>query len=461
MTAQTQLKQRPKTRGAIEILVLLFGACVARADLQLEFESTVKTTPHQQASDPPHTQPQQPETETTPLHLTLGEGYFSFQDDQRQQICDFSKRVIYDIHLKAGTYTERSLYSDVGFRVYELKNRMMIGEVLDIAEAAKSQKISYGRVLVEHLFSLPAEGDPVALTPDQNDTQTVYAWQGKPLAQISRDVVEVDPTHRDAFIRFLRYFSQGHPQILEHLNALTGIPSQLTVTQHNMGRIQSKSLTYRSHKVTPSQPYNLEGLEETQPKGDLTQLLAQAPPAGPDAINHAAQQVLADADAAFTNGQHLDAMLAYLEYTLMTGQDMHDWLEPKRDQLVADPHVVTLMSALKAKSKNGAKQTIQALSQLKETAQSHEHVLLIFEANTHTSLGHPGKSIPLFHQALLANPLIVGAWKDLGDLYRITYQMPDAWRCWDHARTILPTHRMLTDLNHFEDWLVANHPGFF
>lgn len=63
--------------------------------------------------------------------------------------------------------------------------------------------------------------------------------------------------------------------------------------------------------------------------------------------------------------------------------------------------------------------------------------------------------------ALTANPYIVGAWKDLGDLYFNEYNTRDAWRCWDLARELLPTHGLLKTVGEFEQNLLNTYPEFF
>jgi hypothetical protein len=55
------------------------------------------------------------------------------------------------------------------------------------------------------------------------------------------------------------------------------------------------------------------------------------------------------------------------------------------------------------------------------------------EANHRARLKQPKEAERLFMEALQANPVLAGAYKDLGDLLLMQYDSPRAWRCWDTA----------------------------
>ena len=58
----------------------------------------------------------------------------------RRVVIDFAARRKYVIDSKAATYSDWSLYSDAGFRVYEIMNRAYLARVLEAARLDKAQK---------------------------------------------------------------------------------------------------------------------------------------------------------------------------------------------------------------------------------------------------------------------------------------------------------------------------------
>jgi len=83
------------------------------------------------------------------------------------------------------------------------------------------------------------------------------------------------------------------------------------------------------------------------------------------------------------------------------------------------------------------------LQELENKSKHKIHVIKIFQANAQSDLGDTLKAKELFGEALKDNPHITGAYKDLGGLYFNEYNAVLAWRCWDVARKILPSHNML------------------
>ena len=57
--------------------------------------------------------------------------------------------------------------------------------------------------------------------------------------------------------------------------------------------------------------------------------------------------------------------------------------------------------------------------------------------------------------------MIVGAWKDLGDLYYQSYNPQAAWACWAAARSLNPKHNLLITVTEFETKLKTENPEFF
>jgi hypothetical protein len=73
----------------------------------------------------------------------------------------------------------------------------------------------------------------------------------------------------------------------------------------------------------------------------------------------------------------------------------------------------------------------------------------------------PAEAKAALTKVLEANARVTGAWKDLGDLFCPAYDFTRAWLCWQRARSIAPTHRLLEDVAARERKLEANHPEYF
>lgn len=57
--------------------------------------------------------------------------------------------------------------------------------------------------------------------------------------------------------------------------------------------------------------------------------------------------------------------------------------------------------------------------------------------------------------------MLAGAYKDLGDLLRMQYDSPRAWRCWDTGRRLALGFVNFEAVNKFEASMVAQHPEYF
>jgi tetratricopeptide (TPR) repeat protein len=76
-------------------------------------------------------------------------------------------------------------------------------------------------------------------------------------------------------------------------------------------------------------------------------------------------------------------------------------------------------------------------------------------------LGKPKAAIELLARAIEANPRLTGAYKDLGDLYLQDWDMERAWRCWDIARGIAPSHPLLRGVADYEQMLLERYLEYF
>lgn len=439
-----------KNIAAVFVLFFWCGVHVAQANLQLTFN--VSTLTQELKSDPEDSEPS-----ITTLFVTLGTNYFSYREGSRKTIHDFQKRRIFMIDTNEGTYSDDSLFMDIGFRTYEFRNRLILGRTLDASEI-KDHPMA--RTLSEHLFSLSDKDNQSRLTKEQRGRSIVFSWEGKELFEYNMKSSNVDPGYRDAFVRFLRYYVGGHPQVLKELGNRPGIPSRLRIVRYSVNK-ETKDVALTSHKKAPDEGYEIRGLKKANIEGELSRLVPGSRFYSPPALEKHTDGLLSEASAAFNAGHYLDAMLAYLEHTLVTGKQLPRQFQSHRERIRQDPYVASLLPAINPPNKEKAEEAVKILERLRTHSEVRKHVLIIFEANVRTSLGDPDTAKRLFMSALTTNPYIAGAWKDLGDLYLRSYNARDAWWCWDLARKIAPDHRLVVPINKLEQKLLKRYPEFF
>ncbi|MDF7798396.1 hypothetical protein P4C99_02925 [Pontiellaceae bacterium B1224] len=160
--------------------------------------------------------------------------------------------------------------------------------------------------------------------------------------------------------------------------------------------------------------------------------------------------------------KYLDSATLFIGYGLASGiQEMPPSFFEWRDKLIADPDVQILFKSLSVQSKEEAEAAVEAYAALSAKADEGRFALQIFRANMQESLEKPNDAVDSFKLALTQQPIIVGAWKDLGDIYYQMYLPSEAWACWDAGRSLNPEHKLFEEINEMESALMADHPEYF
>lgn len=441
----------PILKLIVTIIVLLIITEPAYANQELTFD--IERTTYTKAD-----KTTKPTIEKGQIVVILGHSFLSYSIDTTKVIYDFSKRRIYRIDTNSKSYSNDSLYTDIGFRTYEFRNRLMLGDALSAADVKDNPM---PKTLSEHLFSLQAKDSKTALIKDIKNDEVVFSWQGNELLAYSKNTIDVGSDYNKEFIRFVRYYLGGHPEILTELQKTKGIPSTLRLSRYDMDK-KVIFMNIASYKTTPDTSYTLAGLKEAPiNNSQLTSVIARIGTEPSETMKKQADSLLAEANHAFSQKQYLDTMLTYLEYTLETGLPLPAQFQGQRDMIVQDSDVKDLLASITPYNEEEAKTAIKTLKKLQTHSKNRQHVLMIFEANIQTNLEKPEIATELFLKVLNKNPYIVGVWTDIGDLYFQRYDTITAWRCWDIARSIQPNHKQLASINQFEQKLVSEYPEFF
>jgi hypothetical protein len=402
----------------------------------------------------------QPSTETYPLVVTLGHQYLTVEAQGTRTIYDFARLRILRLNLANATFTDDSLYMDIGFRAMEFQNRILLGTALQAGKVAVNPMEP---ALMEQLFSLSNPKGKTLIDQRHATGVTEFYWGQQKLMSVSDRTQELPPGYQSEYWRFLRYYAGGHPKIYAALGSIKGVPEKVVFVLNNMGT-ETREMTLNSIHNDADAPFSLQGLApaprpDESPYSTLKIL-------GPDAAARLAERVESTAtarDAAFAKGQILDAFLGNLAILIMTGNaaGMTAWTSQHRDAIQSDAAARSLTQSISPQDQAAAKTAVQTLEELHKEPGNAVYMLDVFEGNILLNMrGGTGGADHLL-TALKVNPYLLGAWHDLGGYYYQSYEADKAWACWDAARRVNPQHSMLLPVTEMEKRLRTTFPEFF
>jgi hypothetical protein len=427
------------------LLLWLLASPVLALPLCVEFELRRDTTVAGQST------PGEPQK----LRVVLADDYLEFEDRDGRVVHDF---LSYQSHLVHGDdYVRRSLYADIGFRVAELRNRLELIQALEQTDVAA---VAGEVVATEHLLAIDDEVSEANIVKTEGKTVS-YSFEGKLLAEYSSSGKAITAAQSKALVRFLRYYCGGHPDILADLRARNQLPDSLRIDVTNVKETTSYQLrTVSAAECDPPRP-DFSALRPTvlppEPLGTLVALALQLSPQG---LSNVRLAVSTRAQQTLEQGQFLESALRDFELLLMEGHEAPKALAESRQAFLADPDSKILFEALTIGQRD-PKRAAALLEPLQKKAGPTAHVVKIFRAGFLLAQGELVQARNLYVEALMANPAIAGAWKDLGDIYHSNYEMDMAWLCWDVGRKLAPDHAMLQETTRLESALRSNYPGFF
>jgi hypothetical protein len=442
-------------RTAIVTAALVLAPLVAQANVEITVKSEhsilpvkgMKTVKGDEKPPPNQT-----------IHLTIGRRWIQWDDGSNRAVYDFAKHIVIGVDPETHRLAEESLYAALSGRDAELENRMMLGSAL---EAGKVEDNPMSPTIVEHELSLRRDANrPSGIARKSSDGEQRYLWHEKELFAYSTKLVPLAAADRDLYIRYVRYTVGGHPEVLDDLQKLDGIPKWLRYRDPMTGN--ATRLEVVESRTTPDAPYVLPALEKAPMKNPGAAAAAAAVAASTaESRAAAAARIIATANEAADAGKPLQAMLGYLEHHLMLDGGMPPDFNKRSETIVHDSNVKTLLASVQARSEAQAKDNIATLARLAPFAGDKAYVLGIFRADMESQLGNRESAIALFVAALTKNPFITGVWKDLGDSLDTGYDAADTWRCYETARIIAPSHTMLSGIARGEAAMAGKYPEYF
>ncbi len=428
--------------------VLLSGTNVLMAAWRLDYDVAETRTA------PPNAPPERAgksEKKAYGLRVWLESDAMVIEREQTTTWWDFAERTVTTFHREKRQLERANLLARLGFREAEFRNRLRLGEAL---KAAGVKEAFFDTVLMEHLFSLRAPQSPGPELAVNGD-RVRWTHGGKTLFALEQSGPEWSAEQRRAWLRFVIYLFGLHPAIVADIEKRSACPSEMEI-----GRINAdiEQLVFRlrgvAEDVAPSVPGNVAG---EPPQSEAVKIAAQVEQLGADGYRAACTALRGDFETAFSNGRVLEGALLMLEWGLWTDALTPEVVRAYRDAMNQDADCQALLTSLNPRSKAEAEQAVATLLQLENRSGKGKRALRIFRANSLTKLGKYQESRQLFVEVLQEAPANVGALKDLGDLYYGAFEMADAWRCWDAAKRLLPTHKNLKPVLEMERRLIAEN----
>jgi hypothetical protein len=396
------------------------------------------------------------------LDVTLADGYILAKSDTEAVIYDFKTRRRIAIDTAAKTYVDYSLYDVVGFRALEAQNRDNLRKML---AAAKVDAPLLAKIDTEQSLSLQS-ATPEKIDVAEGDDGVRFSNAGKELAHWGRKGAEVDATDAARFAQLLRYVDGGHPQILDKLGKSKAIPDTLVFNHGQIWGPQTHTITVAGVRTIKASPYDLHGYAKrqagaTSASEQMDDILDKAGELSMSGLAAAKAANRAQSEKDIKAGKILDAMLGSIEWNLMTGEQAPPFAPDQQAKVHDDPVIQNISKLLVANTKEGLTEAAKAFAELRPKATHKAYVLAIFEANDRLRIGEAPAARKLMREALLANPYLAGAYKDLGDAFVQQLDTARAWRCWDAGRRLAPQFANFKAIDQFEKTLVAQHPEYF
>jgi tetratricopeptide (TPR) repeat protein len=428
------------TRVALPLLAALALSAGAQAAVTMKVTSAAETT--------------------RVMDVTLADDYISVRIDKVTTIFDFKNRRRIAIDEAAKFYVDYSLYDTVGFRKIELKNRAGLNQMLAKANAAVAPGLAVDR---EQELSI---ADDAATVIDESSAGATreFSSGGRIIARISTKGAKVGAADAARFAQFLRYTQMGHPQILAKLAQGGLIPDRLSFSV--IGLKETRTVNIVVDKVNTIAPpaYDLHGYTRRQavaPAAWIDVLLDRMAALTPQQLQALRAAHACDTAADYREDQLLDTVLGRMECPLATGEAMLPFTPEQQEQLRAAGELRLMFASTQPGAQKETLSSVEVLAGLRKQAPRKAYMLKLFEANNRLRLGQRKESLQLFGEVLEANPLLAGAYKDLGDWLLTQFDPARAWRCWDIGRRLAPEMPNFTPVNQFEADLLKRHPEYF
>ncbi|GAB4375042.1 MAG: hypothetical protein Kow0062_13680 [Acidobacteriota bacterium] len=398
----------------------------------------------------------EPTVSTAPMIVRLESSRLAIRVESAETIYDFDEKAIYYLEHQARLVARYALHSDIGFRVAEYRNRLVLGRALEQARIAGAP---FDPVAVAIGLSIDPDGVGGTVEQRSEGSSMVFLAGGQETARVAFADRACPAALRAALRRFLVYGCRLHPDARRRIIETGRIPRTLTYRVHDSFRDLVVHLELRDIRSGAAAIGIPADYSPPQPDTPLDALLVRMEQG--QAGDCPGAEVYAERSTAYeASGSFADAFLTLIEMSLSTGADVSGRIRGLLNRHADDPRLREVREAVTDPSTDPGER-LERYAAVDRDGLDMAWLLGVFEANWHTEQGDVDEARRLFLAALGRNPCLAGVYKDLGDIEYRRYEVPTAWRYWDVARRIAPDHPMLEGIAEYERTLESAYPEFF
>ncbi len=338
----------------------------------------------------------------------------------------------------------QNLLAALDYRYAELANRRKLTQVL---EAANIEDAPIGDLLeLETLFGVGREAADAIEKSMDDATFTARSGDGE-MTHVEFSSRKIPAPLRRSFSQYLFFSCSLHATARDAIAANGRIPKLLRYTSKNSGVTTRVEMTLQEDPAPVPSP-DMSKLRCVHSDHErLGKILSAARALHEQKQIAPKQQLLRQiVRARGAKGHTLDAFLLFLELSWMHGKEDPALIR----QVLSTDSARLAVQPLTRHLDGKPHQLLEYLDTIPRDSLTHPYLLDVLRANAHQGLQQPKKSIELLLDALEKNPAMAGALKDLGDTWRVLFDMPAAWSCWDVGRQIDPEHPMFAQVDRFE-----------
>ncbi len=165
--------------------------------------------------------------------MRLGNGVFLVKERNITREVDLKNRRVVLINHDEKTFRDVSLYSIIGYRDAEFKNRLLLRSAL---QAGRVKPDLFDLFEVETLFGLKEKpGGKSDVEQSRETDANIFRRKGEKVVEYTLSDLSLTPAEASLLGKFLLYEGNLHPDILATLLAERRIPNVLTYRFKNLG----------------------------------------------------------------------------------------------------------------------------------------------------------------------------------------------------------------------------------
>lgn len=357
------------------------------------------------------------------------------------------------------------LHSIIDFRIAEYKNRKYLRDIL---KAGGLEDALGDLANLESIFGIEDIEENIrnGIKMKNNKDTIIYKLNNEELVSIHYSKEKIPNNYIEAFSKYLTYEIEIHPKIKEDIIKKKLLPDYIKYNYSNVAMKTIKQFTLLDSAIKDSLKFSNDFNNKKFAQRNTSQMEGIID----SMYNYTLLNTPKFADSTYyfkaanrlsKEGNNLSGFLCLLEYSLSTGNQPANQFSKIVSHYETDSLLSTFVQCLNAPTtQEEAEMKIDQFSQLIELDIEFGYIMNIFIAN-YTEPIDENKAILNFKKALSENPLITGAWLDLGKIYANKYSYNDAWKCFEILLTLNSEHTMAAELIDRKSQLEKDFPNYF